>query len=129
MVLSYAGFTTYLLFPAAPPWLAHEWGILSETVTAKNFGHVASTLMAASPNQVAAMPSLHMAFPTFIAAIGWWIWGRRSWPLLLIPPAVVFATIYLGHHYVVDLIAGAAYGLLATLVARRWNTRLNHVTS
>jgi membrane-associated phospholipid phosphatase len=147
MLLSYAGFVTYLLFPAAPPWLAYlsgydlggpvllaEWSALEpgsadvpQLMEQLRSGPMMYKVVSAGPNPVAAMPSLHAAYPFYIALFGVMAWGWRSTWLFLLPIAVTASTVYLGHHYVVDGLAGFAYAaaafFLVQAVARRWGTR------
>ncbi len=69
LILTYGAFFTYLFFPAAPPWWATKYGyLLDQPVTLTAF--VYPTLVEFfGPNPVAAMPSLHMAYPSFIFLI------------------------------------------------------------
>ena len=65
------------------------------------------------PNPIAAMPSLHVAFPMYIALSFIELnRGPARWAALLYPLAVTFSVVYLGHHYVIDCIAGVAYALV-----------------
>jgi membrane-associated phospholipid phosphatase len=110
LVMSFSSFVFYLLVPVAPPWLASQQGYLPHVE--KIISH---TLPSASdwvyqqmnPNKVAAMPSLHAAFPMLGMLYGIRMFGRRAvLPLGLWVLAVVFSIVYLGEHYVVDAIAG-----------------------
>lgn len=74
IVLSYAAFLTYLLFPAAPPWMASDQGfvdpirrISSDIWWAMGIKDFSSFYANLSPNPVAAVPSLHSAYPTLFA--------------------------------------------------------------
>jgi membrane-associated phospholipid phosphatase len=120
VVLSFAAFATYVIFPAAPPWWATHYGYLSDQpVTLEHF--VASgDKLAQGANPVAAMPSLHAAYPTFIAMVAIYVWGKRGIPVILLPVGVIFATIYLGHHYVIDALAGATYAAVVFLTVFQW---------
>jgi hypothetical protein len=114
VLLSYAGFLTFMLMPSAPPWWAAEHGYL-DTVhqvhrTVPGLSRIYSEL---SPNPVAAIPSLHAAFPSLIFLFALKIWGRRALPLLLYPIFIWWAIVYSGHHYFVDAIAGTAYACAA----------------
>ncbi len=117
LLLSYAGFVTFLLVPTAPPWWAGLTGdlpgvrLVHEVLTALK--SIYSTL---SPNPVAAMPSLHAAYPWLFLLFAWRIWGWRATPFAVYPAAVYFAVVYLGHHYVVDVLAGIAYATAAYAV-------------
>ncbi len=114
-VLSLLGFATYLCFPAAPPWWATRNGFIAEP--GADLSHFVSgdLITVLSPNPIAAMPSLHAAYPLYFSLIAMRLAGRRlAWTLAL-PLAVGAATVYLGHHYVIDLIAGYVYAALAAL--------------
>jgi len=112
VVLSYAGFVTYALFPAAPPWWATLHGYLSQQPIRLTHFMVSASVMMRSANPVAAMPSLHAAYPTYLALVAISVWGRRALPVFLLPLGVIFSTVYLGHHYVVDALAGILYALV-----------------
>lgn len=110
MALTYAGFLTFLLVPAAPPWLASQWGYLQTHTPVLLWGSFPTALQMVSPNNVAAMPSLHAAYPTFIACFVVWVWGNRARAIFSLPLLVSFSAVWLGHHYVIDLLAGMFYG-------------------
>jgi hypothetical protein len=118
--LSFMAFITYIVFPAAPPWMAAERGLInvhhisSEIWAAmgiENFSEVYSKL---SPNEVAAVPSLHAAYPTlfmlFLAKLFGW---RKVWWASLYPLSLWFGVVYLGEHYVFDVLLGILYAILA----------------
>ncbi len=125
-VLSLAGFATYVLYPAVPPWLAARHGsigpanrtiaIVWHHVPIAHFGSLFEKGQTYA-NNVAAMPSLHAAFALLIVLYVWRLVPRWSRPLLaLYPPAMAFSLVYSGEHYVVDCVAGWAYAV-ATFVA------------
>jgi membrane-associated phospholipid phosphatase len=119
---------TYVLLPTAPPWLAAKHGyipevhkILKASLAAMHLG--AAAAFEGNPrnyNIVAAWPSLHAAFPiiTLVVAV------RVRLPRIVIAlgvlhaAAMMFAIVYLGEHYVVDVIGGVAYGVAAWLLVR-----------
>jgi membrane-associated phospholipid phosphatase len=119
--LALTGFTTYVLYPAVPPWLAARHGNLGEAnrtiavvwreVPLAHFGSLFEKGQHYA-NNVAAMPSLHAAYALLIALYLWKLvpgWARV--PLALYPPAMAFALVYSGEHYVVDCIAGWVYAI------------------
>ncbi len=62
-------------------------------------------------NPVAAVPSLHGAWSTLVALIIW-RWRPRLWPIGVAYALVQqFAVVYLGEHYVADLLVGDALAL------------------
>jgi membrane-associated phospholipid phosphatase len=124
LLMTYAGFIIYLLYPAAPPWLADQWGFIHGVQLP--FDQVYHALVPhqydnldmvqiwneASGNPVAAMPSLHAAYPWMTMLFAVKYFGKRG--LIFIPynAALWFAVIYLGEHYVIDILAGI---MLATV--------------
>ncbi len=133
--LSFAAFTTYVLFPAAPPWMAHQDGYIAEQMTRissdiwaamgiKDFSEVYANL---PTNPVAAVPSLHSAYPLLFSLFVVRIWGlRRSWWVFVYPISMWVGVVYLGEHYVFDVVLGALYAILAfvaTIQYFAWHDR------
>jgi PAP2 superfamily len=122
-VLALMGFVTYALFPAAPPWLASEDGALPPTT--RSIGYVWSHLPIGNfdtlfekgteyANPVAAVPSLHAAYTLLVTLVLWRV--ARRWGRLLLaayPPLMAFALVYTAEHYVVDILLGWVYTLVA----------------
>jgi membrane-associated phospholipid phosphatase len=121
-VLSVAGFVTYILFPAAPPWWASDHGQLAPvhrltgTVWSHSFVSITKVVDHGQglSNPVAAMPSLHAAF-TLLITLFLWKSSRWWWriPLAAYPVAMGFTLVYFGEHYVVDILAGWLYAVAA----------------
>jgi hypothetical protein len=114
---------TFLLAPTAPPWLASEHGLIPQVQPIiKNalFDLDLNSLAlrkgdASSYNVVAAVPSLHVAWPIICLLVI----RKHRLPLPLFAAqaaltlGVVFAIVYTGEHYLVDAIIGAVYALVA----------------
>jgi hypothetical protein len=140
-VLALTGFATYVLYPAVPPWMAsndHAIGPTSRTVGLIwheiPIAHFSSLFENGQhyANNVAALPSLHAAYSLLVTLAIWPLVPRWSRFLLaLYPPAMAFALVYTGEHYVVDCIAGWVYALFAygivTAVAERRKARSRDV--
>ena len=116
-ILSYAAWLTYLVFPSAPPWLAAQNGyldgvtrVLGQTINLlPDRLDMPSIYRQLNPNMVAAIPSLHAGYPFLVLLFALRFFGRRG---LVVAPyvlAVWLAVIYLGEHYAIDVILGAAY--------------------
>lgn len=125
VVLTLAGFLTFLLFPAAPPWLAAQEGVIepvrrvsSDVWFSLGVNDFPSLYNSLSPNPVAAVPSLHAAYATLFSIFIFRFFGRR-WGMLSVayPLAIYFGTVYQGEHYVIDELIGAAYGVGAYAVS------------
>jgi hypothetical protein len=136
LTLAGAGFLTYALFPATPPWMAAEEGRLPfiQRTIGEMWGHF-HVLPAASlfengngfVNDVAAVPSLHAAYPVLVLLF---FWGRVStpWRVLLVayPLAMAFTLVYTGEHYVFDVMLGWVYGVgiyALVVLVERWRAR------
>lgn len=125
ILLMLFGLMGYAVIPTVPPWLAARphfaevppLAHISETIYTDYIPELYGTF---STNPVAAMPSLHVAFPLICAVVGWLAYGRVVGMILsLYSLFVMFAVIYLGEHYGVDVIAGAIVAGLAVVTARR----------
>lgn len=129
--ISFAAFVTYILFPAAPPWLAKELGYIIEplhrvssdvwwAMGVKNFSEVYKNI---SPNAVAAVPSLHSAYPLIasvflVRAFGW----RRMWWIALYPISMWIGVVYLGEHYIFDIIAAIIFVTVGIFIIEKFFT-------
>jgi membrane-associated phospholipid phosphatase len=110
------GMTGYVLYPAAPPWLASDHGDIGAVDRVSTLGWhyldltpvaTASTLGQAASNPVAAMPSLHAGAALLAAAFLWPAVGYW-WRTVLLAYVLLMALtlVYTGEHYVVDVVAG-----------------------
>ena len=119
MIMSFAAFFTAILLPVAPPRFAYQYGealavkdILHDTLLQLQFAPVTTWAYGnVIGNPVAAFPSLHAAYPFlgFLFLRG--RWPRLAWGMLAYCGVVWFAITYLGHHYVIDAIAGILYAI------------------
>ena len=116
--LTFAALVTYVLYPALPPWLASQTGSLPPTakIIDEVWAHLrlsnGATVFSATghfADPVAAVPSLHAAYPVLIMLFFWKSAGRWRWLLLLYPLAMAFTLVYTGEHYVIDVLLGWLY--------------------
>jgi hypothetical protein len=68
-------------------------------------------------NPIAAMPSLHTAFPVLASLILWKLFRWKALPFIVYTLVVLFTIIYTSDHYIVDILAGAGLALLCYLLA------------
>ena len=61
--------------------------------------------------------SLHCAYIAYIALVSLGAWGSKAWWVLLWVGVVSFSTVYLGHHWVIDILAGYFFAVDACLLA------------
>ncbi len=97
----------FFLMPSEPPWMATS----TLRITA-----LANGVVRLDSNQLAAFPSLHVTLTVVLAC---WLWSKRlnvaAALLSLYAAIIVFAVLYLGEHYFIDVLAGAA---LAVAIVR-----------
>lgn len=125
LAVSFAGFVTFLLFPAAPPWMASDLGyiepierISSHVWALLGIHDFPSVYNNISPNPVAAVPSLHAAYATLFAIFAVVLFKTKWRFLALVYPACIyFGTVYQGEHYLIDEILGALYAAGAYFAA------------
>lgn len=108
-----AGLLVHFAVPTVPPWMAGQLGHIEPVARVLYDGlHGFSPAflrfgdMVAGGNAVAAMPSLHMA-TAFLVALGLGRTGRLAGAVgILYAIAMGFALVYMGEHYVADLLGG-----------------------
>jgi membrane-associated phospholipid phosphatase len=121
-----AGVVTYWLVPTAPPWWAGQNGHLPHVrrimveAGSEFWGELWQRLYdSLGRNPFAAMPSLHFGTSIMAAHVLGTV-GRKEavfgWTYAF---ALGFALVYLGEHYVTDLVAGAALAETVRLAAPR----------
>jgi len=127
LAMSFAAFIFFLLLPAAPPWYAHNLGLLPgvhDLVHGALPSAVSPYFQRLDADPVAAFPSLHAAYPT-LGALALWQVSRRT-ALVMVPwcLAVWFSVVFLGQHYVIDvtggiILAAATWAVMTYVVTPR----------
>jgi hypothetical protein len=130
-LLNVAGFTTYHLYPAAPPWWFHAHGCFVDLAgppsEGPNLARVDALLgiryfggfYGRSHDIFGAVPSLHVAYPLLITLEGW-----KSFSKILRACSVTFfvlmccAAVYLDHHWVIDVCLGLLYTVIVVTLLR-----------
>jgi membrane-associated phospholipid phosphatase len=79
---------------------------------------VATTFYSKSANVFGAVPSLHVAYATLVAWVSGSLRGWLRWATIGFAMSMAFSAVYLRHHYVIDVVAGAALALIVGLVVR-----------
>lgn len=133
-VLTFAAFFTYLLYPAMPPWMAADQGlippvqdVMGRTISLFDRGPGLPTLYVfMSPNLVAAMPSLHAAYPAIVYFFALRRFGRKAHFFLPYVLAVWVGIVYTAQHWAIDVLAGLLYAGAAFALSEmvvRWLAR------
>jgi TM2 domain-containing membrane protein YozV len=120
LALSAAGLVTYVLYPAAPPWLAAKDGTVEPIARISNDGWQVMGLPKAGAllstgqgqvNAVAAVPSLHTAFAVLtclvLLPLARHLWQRAA--LVAYAVLMPLVLVWSGEHYVIDTVLGALY--------------------
>ena len=121
-VCTYGALITFLFYPVAPPWIAipKVTQILITSVDVKLGIPVYKWLFNfLNPDLYAAFPSMHSALPFLIFLFTFKIWRWKALPLLSLPVGTWFSAVYLGEHYVVDVLGGIAYATGAFVVVEK----------
>ena len=122
----YGGLLGSYLLPTAPPWIAGQTGdlphvvkIIVDMTQELNPELYQASYRLVYSNPIAAMPSLHMSITVMVALFMWryhWLAGVAG---ALYATAMAFSLVYLGEHYVVDLLAAAAMAAAIWKLAHR----------
>jgi membrane-associated phospholipid phosphatase len=117
LAMSFAAFVVFLLVPVAPPWLANHHhllpGVHSLIALPSSVSPYYNWL---DPDSAAAFPSLHSAYPLLAALALWPVTRRGAAFAFTWSAAVWFSVVYLGQHYVTDVIGGIVFALLTWLI-------------
>lgn len=110
------GYVIYVLYPALPPWLASQTGHLAPTtriipIVWSHVGvHAAAAIFTGGTrfdNNIAAMPSLHAAYPMLLAIFFWTRVRPRTRVLLAAyVVAMAFTLVYTAEHFFLDELVG-----------------------
>ncbi len=124
LLVNIAGFVIYYLYPAAPPWYVNLYGFdLHLGVPGNRAGLARFDELTGIPifeniynknaNVLAAMPSLHAAYPVIVLYYGIKArLGKINWLFLVFMLGIWFSAVYSGHHYIIDIIVGASVALI-----------------
>jgi hypothetical protein len=124
-LVAFMGFTTFLIMPTAPPWLAsqtnhiqHITRISSDVWAGLGLHNFPSIYNKITPNEVAAVPSLHAAWAVLLVIFVYKLYGQRWALLAAIYPALIFiGTVYEAEHYAFDILIGVIYAVVGYLIS------------
>jgi len=137
LTVSVAGFITYFIIPAVPPWLASRQGALPPTTRVVHdiwsnldLPTVAKVFNGDSrvANPVAALPSLHAAWPFMLLLFLWPVLRRGRWLLVGYNAVMVFVLVYGAEHYVSDILLGWLYATVVFVAWSRYWARRDQAT-
>ena len=109
-LLTFLGVLGYFLVPTVPPWMAaNNFGLIPPLI---RFNGIIFNLAIPDlstgfdTNPVAAMPSLHAAFPLLSSLLLWHLYRWKALAFYIYTAIVLFTIVYTGDHYIVDILAG-----------------------
>ena len=110
------GLAGYIAFPTAPPRMFSEYGFVDVLARFSSLNHGSAVVELAS-NPYAAMPSLHAADSLIVGVTMAFLVRRRTFKALWLawPAWVAFCVMATGNHFWLDIVAGAAVAVLATV--------------
>lgn len=127
------GWSVWFLYPAAPPWYVDHYGpgpaLLDVVSSPAGLARVdawlgvplATDFYAKSANVFGALPSLHVAYATLVAHVSWSLRGWPRFATICFALSMAFSAVYLRHHYILDVLAGAVLALLVGFVLRAFH--------
>lgn len=125
IITSYAALATFVLAPTAPPWFQGvAVNLYQSTGSAVLPNAFSSAISMIESDQFAAFPSLHTAYATIFCYFMIKLDRRLAYVAVPVTGAILFSTLYLGQHYLIDLIAGAAYALIPILLVERLHIKI-----
>jgi hypothetical protein len=133
VVVNLLAFIVFWLYPVAPPRMLA--GFIDIVDSTHAFGSFHSGSLASHADELAAMPSLHIAWAVW-CSLALWRMSARRWVralAILYPCLTTFAVIATGNHFVLDIVGGLlAIALSVAIVqliehGKAWRTRRAHV--
>ena len=137
IIAAVLGFATYIVYPAVPPWMAAQfashcvgnvncyhlpgnphpvspwvWNVWAHTMQkwlTTSQGNVGFGQLTLGYDQVGAMPSEHVMYPTLVFLFFRRQFGRIGYLMVPYILLVTFAIVYMGQHYFIDAVVGVIY--------------------
>lgn len=129
-ILLAAGISLYAMVPTAPPWMASGMFGLLPKLTHFNIdiytAYFPDLTAGFNTDPVAAMPSLHAAFPFLCSLLLWKKFRGQAWPFYFYTGLIFFTIVYTGDHYVIDIAAGCLLAFLSFLSADKLIKKRTH---
>ncbi len=129
LFVNIVGFTIYYIYPAAPPWYVQDYGfdlhigVKGSRAGLERFDNliglpIFNSIYNKNANVLAAMPSLHSAYPVVVLFYAFKkkinAFVRALFVVFLF--GIWFSAVYSSHHYIIDVVAGV-FVAITTLFA------------
>ncbi|MBI3485367.1 phosphatase PAP2 family protein [Candidatus Daviesbacteria bacterium] len=127
VVLSYLALISFVLFPTMPPWMAAQSGYIPHLDNLYDFiidyfphsFYLPSVYQWIDNNLVAALPSMHAAYPWLTFLYLRKVYPKFQFALILYVISIWFTTLYLGEHYSLDIIVAILYAQFTYMIITR----------
>jgi PAP2 superfamily len=130
VLVNLLAFIVFWLYPVAPPRMLGSYGFTDVVASSHALGSWHTGVLASHANQLAAMPSLHIAWALW-CTIALWRISRRRWVralAVLYPCTTAVAVLATGNHFLLDIVGGLAaiavavlaVGMPGRIARRRW---------
>jgi membrane-associated phospholipid phosphatase len=128
LLVNILGWLIWFVYPAAPPWYVDMYGtgpaLMDVVASPAGLARVdawlglpiATTFYSKSANVFGAVPSLHVAYATLVAWVSYPVGGWLRTATIGFAVSMAFSAVYLRHHYLIDVVAGALLALLVGFV-------------
>jgi hypothetical protein len=116
VVVNLLAFVVFWLYPVAPPRMLG--GFIDVVESSGAFGSFHSGALASHADELAAMPSLHIAWAVW-CSLALWRMSPRRWVralAVLYPCTVAFTVVATGNHFTLDILAGVAVMALSVAI-------------
>jgi hypothetical protein len=120
VLINVIGFVVFWRYPVAPPRMLVGAGFSDVVASTHAFGSWHTGSLASEANQLAAMPSLHIAWAVW-CTLALWRLSKRPWLRLLAVVYPVLTTLVVlatGNHFLLDALAGLLTTIVAVLVVK-----------
>ncbi len=111
-------FVVFWRYPVAPPRMLR--GFTDVVASTHAFGSWHTGELASHANELAAMPSLHIAWAVWCTIVVWQLttrlWARAL--AVVYPCLTAFAVLATGNHFLLDIVGGLVVLAIATAIAR-----------
>jgi membrane-associated phospholipid phosphatase len=125
IMTSYASLVTFILIPTAPPWYQGVAVDLYQSASAATLpSSLTSFMFSFESDKFAAFPSLHAAYAIVFSYFMIKLDRRLAFVAIPITVGILFSTLYLGQHYLIDLVGGAVYALIPCLISEKLNIQI-----
>ena len=117
VLINVIGFAVFWRYPVAPPRLLPGTSFVDIVANSHTFGSWHTGKLASEADQLAAMPSLHLAWATWSSLAIWRLSSRWWWRAVAVVYPIVTAVgvMTTGNHYLTDVLAGVLTMVLSVI--------------